>query len=176
MEFDPHDSFLSEPLDSGETPPPSSPHAGMRGSEIPLGERKSIHSGHSGHSGQPLIADDLRVPWGWLDLLIFALVAVIGALVVNVILIIMFAAFGVTMAKFRDSPPEMGLLAVLSQTVLFLGLLGYLAVQIRIRVNTSFWRTIGWRPLEKIGAPRTLNYLGLVAGGLFFSFFLQLRF
>ena len=125
-------------------------------------------------SRRPALPEDLRAPWDWIDLLIFVFVAVAGAFLVNVLLVIGFALFGVSLAQVRNSVTEMSFLAILSQALLFVLLLGYLAAHLRLQFDVPFWRTIGWRPLETGGMPRALAYLGLVVGGFLLSLMVQL--
>lgn len=120
------------------------------------------------------IPEDLRVPWDWIDLAIFALIAVVGVILVNVLVVLCFAALGVNLSALRASPAQLGLLAVVSQTILFLALLGYLAVQMRVSFHMPFWRTIGWRPLDTGRVPAIFKYLGFIGSGLLLSFLVQL--
>jgi membrane protease YdiL (CAAX protease family) len=118
-------------------------------------------------AGRPLPAD-LRVPWDWVDLLIVALLASVSVvLVIPLFLVMGFAMFGIGRAQLSSSVADRNLLAILDQVVLSFGLLAYLAAQIRMRVKTGFWRTIGWLPLETGRMPRGVVYLGLVLGGMF---------
>ena len=117
----------------------------------------------------PPIPEDLRTPWGWIDLLTFVLVALCGAFLVSVILAAIFAGLGTSLAQLRSSASEQSFFAVVNQGVLSLGLLAYLAVQVRLRAGTPFWRTIGWRPLKIRRMPGGLAYLAFVAGGLLLS-------
>jgi uncharacterized protein len=127
-----------------------------------------------GHSPRPELPEDLRAPWDWIDLLIFAFLAVVGAILVNVLLAIGFALAGVSLAQLRNSATEMSFLAILSQALLFLALLGYLAVHMRLRFDAPFWRTIGWRPLRTGRVPRALAYGGLLLSGFLLSLMVQL--
>ena len=122
----------------------------------------------------PLVPEDLRAPWGWLDLLIFAILAVAGAFAISLLVTIVFAAFGVKLAQLRNSPSIEGLFAVVSQALMFLALLAYLAVQMRVRFGVPFWHAIGWRPLDTGRAPRALAYFGFVAGGFVPSLVVQI--
>jgi uncharacterized protein len=108
---------------------------------------------------------DLRVPWDWLDLLLLAVLALAGSVLLSLLLGRMFAAFGVKFAQLRASPSETGLFTILHQVLLFSALLGYLAVQIRVTFGMPFWRTIGWRALDRGRVPRALQYVAFVVGG-----------
>jgi membrane protease YdiL (CAAX protease family) len=124
-------------------------------------------------AGAP-VPEDLRAPWGWLDLLVFAVLAVAGAFAISLLVTIVFAAFGVKLAQLRGSPSIEGLFAVVSQALMFLALLAYLAVQMRVRFGVPFWRAIGWRPLDTGRVPRALAYFGFVAGGFVLSLVVQI--
>jgi uncharacterized protein len=124
-------------------------------------------------SRRPALPEDLRAPWDWIDLLIFVFVAVAGAFLVNVLLIVGFALFGVSLAQLRSSVTEMSFLAILSQALLFAVLLGYLVAHLR-RLDVPFWRTIGWRKLETGRVPRALAYVVFVVSGFLLSLVVQL--
>lgn len=118
--------------------------------------------------------DDLRVPWGWLDLLLLISITFFGTFLVSVFLVAGFAGFGMTPGVLQKSVSEKSLFLIINQTLLSLGLLGYLVAQVRVRFRSPFWRTIGWRPLETRGIPRRVVYLGLVLGGFTLSLMIQL--
>jgi uncharacterized protein len=117
---------------------------------------------------------DLRVPWDWLDLLLLAVLALAGSVLLRLLLAWVFAAFGVKAAQLRASPSETGLFTIVHQVLLFLLLLGYLTAQIRGSFGASFWRTIGWHTLEPGQVPRALRYFGLVAAGFLIAALVQL--
>lgn len=112
----------------------------------------------------PYLQEDLRVPWGWTDLLLLVGVTISGAIVLIVLLAMGLAAFGVNIRHLQDSATA-NLAAVGIQAVLDLGVLAFLGAQMRLRFRLPFWRTIGWGPLETDRMPRWLAYLALVAGG-----------
>ncbi|MGH9691716.1 MAG: lysostaphin resistance A-like protein [Candidatus Acidiferrales bacterium] len=116
--------------------------------------------------------EDLRAPWDWMDLLVFVLVALFGTFLVSLVMILVFAGFGVSLSQLRNSATEKSFFAIVNQALLSLGLLVYLAVQIRLRVRAPFWRTIGWRRLET-QIPRGLAYLSFIIGGFLLSMFVQ---
>ncbi len=109
--------------------------------------------------------EDLRAPWDWLDLLLLAILALAGSVLLNIFLSMIYRAAGVTRTQLRASPSEMGLFTIVHQALLFVVLLGYLAVQMRVSFGGPFWRTIGWRPFEVGKFPRILRYFGFVAAG-----------
>ena len=50
------------------------------------------------------VPEDLRTPWDWIDLVIFALLAVGGTFLISIALIFIFSAFGIRPAQIRTSP------------------------------------------------------------------------
>lgn len=119
--------------------------------------------------------EDLRAPWGWLDLLLLVVVALLGTFVISIVLVGIFAAFGMTPTSLQNSSNNKSLFLIVNQAILSLGLLVYLAAQIRVRFQSPFWRTIGWRPLQTgTTIPRRIVYLFLVLGGFSLSLLVQL--
>lgn len=115
------------------------------------------------------IPEDLRAPWGWTDLLLLVLMAIVGMIVVIFFLARGFAAFGVTKAQILKSGSLKSLFLILSQVLLDVGLLGYLAAQVRFRFRAPFWRTLGWRSLETARSRSGVAYLNFLLGGFLFS-------
>jgi membrane protease YdiL (CAAX protease family) len=118
--------------------------------------------------------EDLRAPWSWLDLFIFVVIAFLGTLVVSLLSVIGASLFHPPTGAAPPSLSEKSLLVIISQTILSLALLGYLAAQVRIRFEKPFWNTIGWRPLDTGQIPRRVVYLGLILGGFVLSLLIQL--
>ena len=50
------------------------------------------------------VPDDLRTPWDWIDLVIFALLALGGTFLISVVLMFVFSALGISPAQLRTSP------------------------------------------------------------------------
>jgi len=117
------------------------------------------------------LPEDLRVPWDWMDVLLFGLFAIGATVLFGVLLALGLALLHVTPAQVQQSRGLWGVFNVAAQIVLDLGLLGYLALQMRLRFHSPFWRTIGWRPLETTTTPRALAYLTLVLGGFLVGIF-----
>ncbi len=116
---------------------------------------------------------DLRAPWDWLDLLLLAILALVGSVLIGWLLSIVYARFGISPAQLRASPSKSGLFTIVHQALLFFGLLGYLTAQIRFSFGAPFWRTIGWRPFEPGKLPSAAKYFGLIAGGFLLALFVQ---
>jgi uncharacterized protein len=117
-----------------------------------------------------VIPDDLRVPWGWSDLLVLLVAAFALLLVLTTVVAAGFRAAGVSMAEIKQSIAEQGLLSIIAMALLSVCLLIYLAAQMRLRFHSQVWRTLGWRPLRTEEVPRRTAYLGLIAAGFLLSF------
>ncbi len=118
--------------------------------------------------------EDLRGPWNWIDLLLLVLITFAGTFVISIILVGGFAAFGLTPSVLQKSANDKSLFLIINQTLLSLGLLAYLAAQMRVRFQSPFWRTIGWRPLDTGTIPRRVVYLSLILGGFALSLLIQI--
>jgi uncharacterized protein len=163
MTFDDHNPPQPEPTRSPE------PVLESRNSHL----EASITPGYLGPIG-PQLPDDLRVPWGWLDLLILVGVAFGGTVVVSLLLIEIFAISGVSFRQIQNAAGEKNLFLILNQALLSVVLLAYLAVQMRHSFRAPFWRTIGWRPLETGRTPRAAAYLGLIFSGFMLAILVTL--
>ena len=149
----------SPPLDSSN----GSPLVGSTDSRTPANTSKYIRPGNN------TVPEDLRVPWGWADLAAFVVLAIAGFLLLSLIITTGLAISGVDIRRIEKSPQEVILLNILIQVILDLGLLAYLASQMRLRFHAPFWRTIGWRKLETSRMSQGAVYSGLILGGFFLS-------
>lgn len=113
----------------------------------------------------PSVAEDLRVPWGWLDIVILVVATVIGLFVLGVLAVVAFGLTGGTLQELQNSQSLQGFIGVIVQAILDVALVGYLALHLRLRYRQPFWRTIGWRPLETTRFPKAAAYCALVMGG-----------
>jgi membrane protease YdiL (CAAX protease family) len=120
------------------------------------------------------VPEDFRVPWGWADLAAFVVLAIAGFLLLSLLISTGLAISGVDIRRLQKSPHELILLSIVIQVLLDLGLLAYLAVQMRVRFRSPFWRTIGWRKIETGRLPRAAVYLGLILAGFFLSIIVSL--
>jgi len=120
------------------------------------------------------VPEDFRVPWGWADLAAFVVLAIAGFLLLSLLISMGLAISGVDIRRLQKSPHEVILLNILIQVILDLGLLAYLAVQMRVRFRSPFWRTIGWRKLETGRFSKRVVYFGLVLAGFFLSIIVSL--
>lgn len=119
------------------------------------------------------IPEDLRTPWDWVDLIIFALLAPAGTFLISVALVLLFSAFGIGPTQLRASQTAKSYFAIVNQIILSFALLGFLAAQASARVGKPFWRTIGWRPLASPHVPKPVLYAALVTSGFLLSMFVQ---
>src|SRR5579863_5939944 len=113
----------------------------------------------------PSVLEDLRVPWGWLDLLLLVIVAIAGTFVLSMLVVVGFMLSGVSFHQLQNSISEKSLLLIINQALLSLALLVYLSAQMRLRFGAPFWRTVGWRPMQTGQTPRPAAYLGLILSG-----------
>ena len=114
---------------------------------------------------QKFVPEDLRVPWGWLDLLWFVLAVIAGTLVLGFLVGIGISLAGGNITDLRLSPRKEGVINIVFEVILFVAILVFLAALIRVRFRKPFWRTIGWRPLEEGRVPPLVTCLGFLAGG-----------
>lgn len=111
------------------------------------------------------LPDDLRVPWDWFDILILVVLAFGGIVLISILIMLALRLAGLPAAQIGNSPGTMSAIAIVAQIFLDLGLLAYLAAQMRMRFHSPFWRTIGWRAIKTRSLVRTLPYSALVLGG-----------
>jgi membrane protease YdiL (CAAX protease family) len=119
------------------------------------------------------IDPDLRVPWGWLDLLLLVVVWFGATLGATILLAILFAARGMPFGEIQHSPRDLGLFVVVDQLIVSVFVLIYLWLQARVRFNSPFWRTLGWRRLETGERPRGATYLKFIGLGVFLALAVQ---
>jgi uncharacterized protein len=152
-------------FDDNNLPQSESAHSPESGSE-PQSSRfeAALTPGYLGPI-DPRLPDDLRVPWGWLDLLILVAVAFFGTFVISLLLIKAFAIFGLSFRQVQNVASDKNLFLILNQALLSVILLAYLATQMRHTFHAPFWRTIGWRTLRTGHTPRAAAYLGLIFSG-----------
>lgn len=122
----------------------------------------------------PPVPEDLRVPWGWTDLLLLLLVWFGATVVVTLFLGVIFQSRGISWSQLRQPGVEQGIFMVVDQVAISFLILAYLALQVRLGFNVPFWRTLGWCPLETGKTPRGVAYLGLICSGFALSILVQL--
>ena len=123
---------------------------------------------------EPTLPEDLRVPWGWWDLLLLVALTILGTVVLTMFIVVGFALSGVSYHQLQDSISDKNLLLIINQALLSVALLIFLCAQMRLRFGSPFWRTIGWRPLPTGQIPRPLAYFGFVLGGFLLAVLVSL--
>jgi uncharacterized protein len=177
MSLDDHNQSQQDPESLPEPPSVSPPTAGP--SEVTAPPAAASHSERPfwpAHRrlDDPSVPQDLRVPWGWLDLLLLVIVAIAGTFVLSVLVVIGFVLSGVSFHQLQNSISEKSLLLIINQVLLSIVLLVYLSAQMRLRFAGPFWRTIGWRPLQTGQTPRPAAYFGLILSGFLLAILVSL--
>jgi membrane protease YdiL (CAAX protease family) len=116
---------------------------------------------------QEYLPEDLRVPWGWFELLIFVLVCFAAGVFLIILAAIGFYLLSRGRPEIAKSLSENLIVDILFMVALDFAVVGYLAAQIRLQFNEPFWRTIGWHALDVGAIPRGVVVLGLICTGLF---------
>ena len=114
------------------------------------------------------VPEDLRSPWGWLDLLLFIGFGFLGLLVAAGIVVgVALLAFGMTMGDLSQASATTAksMIAVLSQGVWSGFVLLYFYALVRVRTQAPFWRTMGWRKLHFAGQTTSAAVLRCLGGG-----------
>jgi membrane protease YdiL (CAAX protease family) len=140
-------------------------------SELPVGAYTQGTSTNieSFHPVKSHVPEDLRVPWGWWDLGLLAVITVSGVLALGLVIISAFQIAGITRVQFEHSTKYQALASMLGVFLLSLFLLFYLALQLRIRFDAPFWRTLRWRPFDSGTVPPRVAYLGFILSGFLLS-------
>jgi len=114
------------------------------------------------------ILNDLRVPWGWHELLLFVILGAIGSVVITRGLAeIAIRIFGINSSDiFGDTMSTAKSVVVLvSQAVLDAGAILYFYLMIASRSPAPFWQTIGWRGLRAGPGSFRATVLQFLSGG-----------
>ncbi|MGB7307907.1 MAG: CPBP family intramembrane glutamic endopeptidase [Candidatus Acidiferrales bacterium] len=157
------------PPELPEPPGPPEPFEPGPQSIEPVALGDPFQSSQAPPAGEPprlsrsALSDDLRVPWDWLDIGLLVALTIGGSAVVGLLIGMALKLSGVSLANLRKSPGTMSVLAIVAQMLLDLGVLAYLAAQMRLRFHSPFWRTIGWRAIETHAG--AAPYLALIFGG-----------
>lgn len=142
--------------------------------QLPLSAAASVIPSYVDSIGR-FVPEDLRVPWDWADIFLLVAVAIGGGILIGFAVMLGLATFDAhALHRLKESPEALNQLNVLIQVLLDVGVLAYLAAQMRLRFKSPFWRTIGWRPLEPVKISRTAAYVALVLGGFLLSFIVSL--
>ena len=110
---------------------------------------------------------DLRVPWGWMDLLWFLLFGVISSMVLTwLVELAAMALFHAPAPHLKDGDSLSPVVLVIGQGLWSAAALVYLYAVVRVRAaDAPFWRTIGWRALPSAAEATGGVALRFVAGG-----------
>lgn len=123
---------------------------------------------------QSAIPEDLRVPWGWWDLALLAVVGALGFVALVFLIIAAFQTAGVSRLQFQHSIKYQGSASIIAIFLVSLLLLLYLTLQLRIRFHAPFWRTLRWRPIDTGNVSPRIVYVGFVLGGFLLSMMIAL--
>jgi membrane protease YdiL (CAAX protease family) len=124
-----------------------------------------------GYLGSTLrhVPDDLRVPWGWWDLLLLVVIGFAGLLLSSLLVLTAFVAVGITMNQIKNSIVDQSLFSVIATCLISVALLAYLLAQMRLRFNLPAWHALGWRSLGIGQVPHRVAYVGLILSGFLLS-------
>ncbi len=122
------------------------------------------------------IPEDLRLPWGWLDLLLFVIFGLISLMVVAGIIVgIAVIGFHVPMSALNETSGSTArsIIAVLSQGVWSGIVLVYFFALVRVRTQSPFWLTMGWREFHLEGLTTSASALRCLGGGAVLALFIS---
>jgi membrane protease YdiL (CAAX protease family) len=114
------------------------------------------------------VPEDLRSPWGWLDLLLFIGFGCLGLVVAAGIVVgAAVLGFGMPMRYLaqESTTPAKSIIAILAQGVWSGFVLLYFYTLVRVRIEAPFWRTMGWRGLHFAGQTTSAAVLRCLGGG-----------
>jgi uncharacterized protein len=117
---------------------------------------------------QVSVAEDIRVPWGWSDVALLAVLAFGLTFLFLIVILLVLAPFGLKISQIQNSSNEWGLIVVCAQILTDVAILGYLAAQIRLRFRSPFWSTAGWRAM-RTRTDRRGTVLVLISIGIFLA-------
>jgi len=159
-----------QPLSEGTSSGPSAGDQSILSYEVAQQTRTDGAVPHPDPFGLPsrFVPEDLRVPWGWIDLLLLAGVWV-GIVALSLLFAVVIQSLGV-----RLSATGRTFFVIFDQIVISFAILAHLFVHVRSRFRVPFWRTVGWRPLRLEAASLPVVSLGLVSSGFLLSILIQL--
>jgi membrane protease YdiL (CAAX protease family) len=114
------------------------------------------------------VPEDLRSPWGWLDLLVFIGFGFFGLLVAAGIVVgVGVIGFGISIRDLSQASttPAKSIIAIVAQAVWSGFVLLYFYTLVRMRTQTPFWRAMGWRGLHFAGQTTSASILRCLGGG-----------
>ncbi len=155
----------NEPSGDASEGVPHSPEAPLEPAPQNLPE---IPHPPSGPRFRPGLSDDLRVPWGWQEVVLLVVFGAIAAVfVTRGIAAIAVRFFGVNSTQiFGDTmSTAKSIVVLLSQAVLDGVAILYLYLMVLVRTDAPFWPTIGWRETRAGRAKIRDTALHFLAGG-----------
>ena len=114
------------------------------------------------------LSDDLRVPWGWLEVALLVILGVIASVVVT------WGAAEVAVRFFGVNPDEVfgttmstakSVVVLISQAMLDGLAILYLYLMLLARTPAPFWQSIGWREMLPAAGKIRDSALQFLAGG-----------
>jgi uncharacterized protein len=168
---DPAPSLDSSDIDSGLSSSPTEPALPTSDMTYPIVAAVSAENPQPSNSA---VTEDILVPWGWTDLVLFLALAVAGFILISLFVGLALAVSGANFHRIQNNPHDINLLSIVIQVLVDLGLLAYLATQMRLRFHSPFWHTIGWRKPDTGRIPPVAFYSGLILSGFFLSIIVSL--
>jgi membrane protease YdiL (CAAX protease family) len=114
------------------------------------------------------VPDDLRVPWRWTDVALFAILGVIASVIITrglaQVAVNFFGAnasdmFGNSMTTAKS------VVVLVSQALLDGGAILYLYMMLLVRTPAPFWQAIGWRKMPGGAGTARASAIQFLAGG-----------
>ena len=114
------------------------------------------------------LPDDLRISWSWLHLLFFGLFTFGSLLLIQISIVLYFAAGrGLTQKQMEEIFQTKPALAVASNVLWFFLIFLFLYITLAVLHERSFWPTLGWKKLNPAAhAPSNLSTYFLGGVGL----------
>lgn len=126
------------------------------------------------HPG-PVLPEDLRAPWGGLDLFLFLVFILLGS--VATMLIVQIGAMvwlGISPWDISRSENMKGTVLIVSQALLSVAMMVFMWAVVRLRRGGPFWRTVGWREFHIGQMTRPAAVSACLFGGVTLAVMVQL--
>ncbi len=124
------------------------------------------------------LPEDLRVPWGWGDLILFIAVFVFAifasGLMIGAGVALVALSRGAAPQEFLKQADVQTMVLALQQVMLFALLFGYLFARVRVFAGQPFWQTIGWRRVPPPGSSQPAAYVLSALGGAVLAVVVQM--
>ncbi len=113
------------------------------------------------------VPEDLRVPWGWRDLIVFVAVAFAGLIILSNLLVVgVMAWLHVPRDQIVPFVKTSATFNALETALWYAVLMIYLFAAIRGRGGNAFWRSLGWRRLHPKTTSASTAYMACLLGGI----------